>query len=365
VLAVVLLLLWRISDARATSSTTAAAPGPATGSPAAALSRAWSASGSPMPEQVVASGRVIVGSRHGLRALDPATGREVWHYTRTNARLCGLTATDGVAVAVYAKGSSLCDQAVALEADTGIRAWNRNVDFRPDVRLTSTQGHVLAVAPTGVVDLDPTGDNIRWRYDTPKGCRLADARAGSVGMALLLRCSGSAPLQVRLLDAVTGEQHWARDVPAADGSDVQLAGADALVTLVAGDQLRVLAASDGAQLQAIDLPAGSVGTAAETAAGGAVLVWTHGTVLSLDRTTGAVHWQGAALGLPGVQLGARSNSEGSEVTVPEDGAFVVRNPGTGEETARSTVRDLPSGGLTEVIGGTVVYRLPDRVLAFR
>jgi outer membrane protein assembly factor BamB len=364
VLVVVLGLLWRISDARATSSTTAPAPAPITGSPAASLTQAWARSGQPMPEQVVASGRVIVGSRHGLTALDPATGREVWHYTRSNARLCGLTATDGVAVAVYAKGASLCDQAVALEADTGIRAWNRNIDFRPDVRLTSTTGHVLAVAPTGVVDLDPTGDNIRWRYKAPKGCRLADARAGSAGMALLQRCSGSSTLQVRLLDALTGGPHWTRDVPDPDGAPAGVAGSDALVTVVVGDRMLVLAASDGAQLQAVDLPTGDAGTPAEIAAGGAVLVWTHGTVLSLDRSSGAVRWQGPALGLPGVQLGTRSQSPGNQVTVPEDGGFVARDPGTGQESARSTVAGLPTGGLTEVIGRTVVYRLPTRVLGY-
>jgi hypothetical protein len=88
-------------------------------------------------------------------------------------------------------------------------------------------------------------------------------------------------------------------------------------------------------------------------------------VLSLDRSTGEVRWQGPALGLPGVQLGTRSQSPGGEVTVPEDGAFVVRNPGTGEESARSTAADLPTGGRTEVIGATVVYRLPSRVIGYR
>jgi outer membrane protein assembly factor BamB len=365
VLVVVLALLWRGSDARATSSTTAARSAPASGSPAAALSQAWSAGADPLPEQVVQGGRVIVGSRHGLTALDPATGREVWHYTRANARLCGLTATDGVAVAVYAKGG-LCDQAVALHADTGVRAWNRNVDFRPDVRLTSTPGHVLAVAPTGVVDLDPTGDNIRWRYSVPKGCRLADARAGTSGMALLQRCPGSSTLQLRLLDAVSGGPRWTRDLAAPDGGEVRLAGADWLVTVVAGNQLQVLAATDGAQQQSVPLPAGgTAGTPAEIAAGDALLVWAHGTVLSLDRTTGVLRWQGPAVGLPGVQVGGTALPGSGAVVVPEDGAFVVRDPGTGAEAGRSTASGVPTGGTATVVGRSVVYRLADRVLGYR
>ena len=61
--------------------------------------------------------------------------------------------------------------------------------------------------------------------------------------------------------------------------------------------------------------------------------------MSARAWAGAVRWQRPALGLPGVQLGARSQSVGSEVTVPEDGAFVVRDPATGEESARSTAVD--------------------------
>lgn len=360
VLVVVLALLWRTSDARATSSTTATAPAPVTGSPGGSLTQAWSATGSQVPEQLVQGGRVIVGSRHGMTALDPATGREVWHYTRSNARMCGLTATDGVAVAVFSEGG-LCSQAVALHADTGLRAWNRNVDFLPSVRLLSTAGHVLAVAPTGVVDLDPLGDNIRWRYHAPRGCRLVDARPGSTGTALLQTCPGS-PTRLLLLDGITGQQHWAHDVAAA-GTGTRLAGADSVVTAVIGDELRVLSASDGTQLQAIPLPAsGAAAAPSELAAGGPVVVWARGTAFFLDRTTGAVRWQGPALGLPGVQLSGRAPAG---VVVPEDGAFVVRNPDTGAETARSTVSGVPSGGMVAVYGPTVVYRLPDRVLAYR
>jgi outer membrane protein assembly factor BamB len=363
VLVAVLALLWQMSDARATSSTTAARPVPATGTPAPELSEAWSAGGDPLPEQVVQDGRVIVGSRHGITAVDPATGREAWHYTRSNARMCGMTATDDVVVAVYAKGASLCDQAVALHADTGVRAWNRNVDFRPDVRLLSTAGSVLAVAPTGVVDLDPHGDNIRWRYGAPDGCRLADVRAGTAGMALLQRCPGAASLQLRLLDGITGSPRWTRDLPAADGAEVRVAGADAVVSVVSGDKLLVLATGDGAQLDSAVLTGDrDTGPPGETEVAGVVLVWTHGSVFALDHTTGTVTWSRPALGLPGERLGT---APAGTVLVPEDGAFVARDVTTGIETGRSRVRTPAPGGTTAAVGATVVYRLADRVIGYR
>src|SRR5690242_10536000 len=125
-LVVVAALLWRGSDAAATESTTSAPADVPSGTPAGAVSAAWSAAGDPAPERVVESGRVILGSPHGVRALDVATGAEAWHYTRSNARLCGVTVTDGVAVAVF-RTANRCDEGVALDAGTGVRRWTRNM----------------------------------------------------------------------------------------------------------------------------------------------------------------------------------------------------------------------------------------------
>ena len=214
-LVVVATLLWRGSDAAATESTTAEPAGVPVGAPAAAVSEAWSATGDPMPEDVVESGRVLIGSEHGVRALDPRTGEESWHYTRSNARLCDVAVTDGVAVAVF-RTEDRCDEAVALDADTGVRAWTRNVSFGGDVVLDSTSSIVLATAERSLVTLDPNNNNIRWRYEPPERCRILGADAGDAGVALLQRCSGSPAVQLRMLDGFTGDARWSRDLPAPD-----------------------------------------------------------------------------------------------------------------------------------------------------
>ena len=208
-LVVVAALLWRGSDAAATESTTAAPADVPSGTPAGAVSEAWTAAGGPLPESVVEGGRVLVGSPIGVRALDPATGKEAWHYTRANARLCGLTATNGVAVAVF-RTEDRCDEAVALDAGTGVRAWTRSVDFREDATLDSTDQIVLAGTPTGVVTLDPTGNNIRWRYAPPGTCELLGAEVGSAGVAVLQHCDGAAVVRLRLFDGFDGDPHWTR-----------------------------------------------------------------------------------------------------------------------------------------------------------
>lgn len=362
VLAGLVAFLWSISDARATSSTTASRPPAATGTPAAGLTSAWSAPGDPVPEQPVQGGRVIVGSRHGITALDPLSGKQVWHYTRSNARMCDVTAVDGLAVAVFAKPGTLCDEAVALHADTGVRAWTRNVDFRPDARLVSAPGHVVAFAPTGVVDLDPAGDNIRWRWNAPKGCRIAEVTPGTSGTAVLQRCPGTSAARVVLLDALGGTVHWTADVPASAGVPVQLAGADGPISVVAGDRLQLLDASSGALRQSVPLP-GTTNPAAqalETAARGYVLVHAHGMLIAVDQATAASRWQTPALGLPA------ATQEAPGLVVPEAGGFVVRDPATGAERARWHVSpDLAAGGSATVVGRAVVYRLPGRVLGYR
>src|SRR4051794_22732462 len=100
-LAVVATMLWRGSDAAATQSSTADPAGVPLGTPAGRVSQLWSAESDPMPDDVVEEGRIVLAGPHGVRAVDPLTGDEVWHYTRSNARLCGVAVTNGVAVTVF------------------------------------------------------------------------------------------------------------------------------------------------------------------------------------------------------------------------------------------------------------------------
>jgi outer membrane protein assembly factor BamB len=366
VLVVVGTLLWRGSDAAATSSTTAAAPRVAETAPADELAQAWSRSGNPMPRRVVEGGRVLAADPHGVRALDAATGEEAWHYTRANARLCDVTAVDGVAVAVF-RTENRCDEAVALDAATGVRTWTRSVNLRGDATLASTERIVLAASPTGVVTLDPTGNTIRWRYGAPDGCRLLGADVGSTGVAVLQHCSGAPSVQLRLLDGFGGDTLWSRNVAPPDGPPIRLVGADRLVDVVVGDSLLVHSGVDGAVLQDLPLPQGASDSEVlhQAGAGDLALVWVRGTLLALDGTTGTVRWEVPAVGLPAVGAVSAAPPGVASVLVPEDDGFVRRDLATGAEAGRSAADGLAPGGRASVVGPVVVYRLPDRVLGYR
>jgi outer membrane protein assembly factor BamB len=274
-----------------------------------------------------------------------------------------VTATNGVAVAIF-RTANRCDEVVALNAGTGVRAWTRNVNFAADARLTSTDSIVLAVSRGGLATIDPTGDTLRWRYTAPSGCRILDAAAGRSGIALLQRCDSSAPVQLRLLDGFGGSPHWSRDLAGSASSTVRLLGADQLVGVTVGDSARFLAGPDGSAQGSLQLPAGAAETAAQTSAGSTVFLWAAGTLTAFDDTNADVRWSTPALGLPADAPAAAATPK-TAVLVPQGDGFVRRDATTGVESGRSTVAGLPGPGVAAATGTTVIYRLGDRVLGYR
>ena len=354
-LVVVAALLWRNSDAAATQSTTAAPAGVPEGTPADAVSLTWE-DGAPPAGDVVEGGRVILRSAHGVSAVDPATGEAAWGYMRSNARLCGATAIDGVVVAVF-RTEDRCDEAVALDADTGVRTWTRNVSFRGDATIESTTQIVLATSPTGVVTLDPTGNGIRWRDQLPEGCVIDDADVGSAGVAILQTCDDSPTAQLRLLDGFTGDAHWSRDVAVPDDGEIALLGADQLLGLVVGNEVEALSAEDGSTRHT--LPVSGDEAPQQLSVEGAGMFLVDGTLHVLDAPSGEKRWTADARGLPAAP------SESGLLLVPDEDGFSHRDPTSGDEVGRSAADDVPAGGTVSAVGPVVVYRLPDRVLAYR
>jgi outer membrane protein assembly factor BamB len=360
-LVVVAALLWRGSDAAATESTTADPAGVPVGAPAAAVSEAWSVTGNPMPEDVVESGRVLVGSEHGVRALDPRSGEESWHYTRSNARLCDVEVTNGVAVAVF-RTEDRCDEAVALDADTGVRSWTRNVSFAGDVVLESTEAIVLAVAERSLVTLDPNNNNIRWRYEPPERCRILGAEVGDAGVALLQRCSGSPAVQLRLLDGFAGDPRWSRDLPAATDDDVRLLGADRVLGVEVGTDIQLLAGADGAPLRTVP----TADDVQMTSVGVAVLLLTDGMLRAYEPASAQRLWEVPARGLPGAPVVHKDGEDGSVLMVPEATGFVPRDALTGDRRGDpSAADDVPAGGQATPIGPIVVHQVGGEVIAYR
>jgi outer membrane protein assembly factor BamB len=264
-----------------------------------------------------------------------------------------------VAVAVF-RTEDRCDEAVALNAGTGVRAWTRSVTFRGDATLDSTDQIVLAVSPGGVVTLDPNGNNIRWRYAPPEQCELLGAEVGSAGVAVLQYCSGAADVRLRLFDGFEGDPHWTRDLPARDGAEIRLLGADGMVGVLVDDEFQGHSPADGTILQRIPVAEGD--DVQQVTAGTVTLVRVGATLSALDTASGRQLWSAPAIGLPSPRDLA---DPAGPLPVPESDAFALRDPATGRELGRYAATGLPEGGMAAVVGEVVVHRLADRVLGFR
>jgi len=329
------------SDAAKTDVRTAAGPPEGSSEPLATqLEALWSTDSADDDQrtddqQTVASGTVITSSERGVRGLDPLTGEERWHYLRSNATMCDLTVLDDVVVAIY-RTTGRCNEAVALEAGTGVRRWYRNVGFSDGLSLLGSGTTALAATPGGIAVLDAVGNSIRWRYNPPQGCELSSIGIGINGVVVLERCrTGTTWLAAFALDS--GDQQWRVAPPP---GEVIVLGADGVISLLAGQQLTILSARDGSELSTVVPDSARSETAASMFAGqpgggGVPLVHVAGRLYAIDPVTGAQLWSVAASGLPADgDLG---------VVVPEAGAFVTRNLLTGQEITRSVVTgDTPA-----------------------
>lgn len=319
------------SDAANTDVRTAAdPPNASSGLLAEQLGPLWSTESAVDDQRTLASATVITSNEHGVRGLDPRTGEQRWHYLRSNATMCDLTVLDDVVVAIF-RTAGRCNEAVALEAGSGVRRWYRNVGFSERLSLLGSGTAALAATPGGIAVLDAVGNSIRWRYNPPQGCELSSIGIGANGVVVLERCT-TGTTWLAEFELYSGQQQWRVAPPP---GEVTVLGADGVVSLLVGQGLTILSPRDGSLLSSLGAPAGaaeSPASAATMVAGqaggrGVPLVYLEGRLYAIDPASGALLWSVAATGLPaGSDFG---------VVVPEDGAFVTRNPVTGAELTRS------------------------------
>jgi outer membrane protein assembly factor BamB len=297
----------------------------------------WSSDDAVDDQRIVAGSTVITTTDRGVRGLDAQTGEERWHYLRSNATMCDFTVLENAVVAIF-RTTGRCNEAVALEADSGVRRWYRNVDFSERLSLLGSGTAALAATLGGIAVMDAVGNSIRWRYNPPEGCELSSIGIGSSGVVVLERCE-TGTTWLAEFELYSGEQQWR--VPPPPG-DITVLGADGIVSLLVGQQLMTLSARTGETLSTLTTDVGSDESAAAAFAGqpggrGVPLVYVSGRVFAFDPSTGEQLWSVAATGLPA--------TSDAGLVVPEPGAFVVRSPLTGQEISRSLVSGEGPEGL--------------------
>jgi outer membrane protein assembly factor BamB len=166
----------RLFGAGVDSRTVAGVPA-ATPAPPAALDDAWLATPSG-PVAGIVGGVALVRDRAGVRTLDVRTGRAAWHHIRAGWSLAGLGSAAGGSVVVglfFRDGDAL---AIAFDAATGTRRWQREVDA-VDAQVTGS-GNVVLLVPRGrpapVLALDARTGELRWAWRPANaGCAVMSA----------------------------------------------------------------------------------------------------------------------------------------------------------------------------------------------
>ncbi|GIJ58760.1 outer membrane protein assembly factor BamB family protein [Virgisporangium aurantiacum] len=150
------------TDARTVAAVPAAEAAPPPG-----LATAWQATPSG-PVAGVAGNVVLLRERAGVRTLDVRTGRAAWHHLRSGRSLVGLgpAAGGGLVVGLWqGDGETL---AIAFDAYTGKRRWQRTVDApAADHQVTGSAGLVVLVPrgkPAPVLALDVRTGERRWAW---------------------------------------------------------------------------------------------------------------------------------------------------------------------------------------------------------
>ena len=234
VVAVVAWTWWR-APARGVDHVVADAPIAASPAPAAvpaSLTEVWSADAPNSTAPFTVDGLAIAADDHGVTAIDPGTGDEVWSYHR-DIPLCEAMISDGRVVAVF-RGPAGCGEVTALNAGDGSYAGTRrglSSDEVEPVRSNDRAG----VRDDRMVEL--------WRDDLVRtveygdveasaepgmqphpGCAIADALTRGDVLAVVNDCPDGHRL---VLQEVTPEESRTPEVH----SDVELPGPARLVAI--------------------------------------------------------------------------------------------------------------------------------------
>ena len=173
-------------------------------------------------------------------------------------------------------------------------------------------------------------------------------------------------MRLRLFDGFEGNAHWTRDLPAAEGAEVRLLGADGLLGVAGRRGVAALSPADGGALRAAACPAAPATRSSRSPAGGVALVRIGGTLTALDTGDRAARsGRRPALGLPSAP---EPGADPADALLVPDGRR-LRPPGPGHRRTSSAgrrgVRPARGRQRPSSVGDVVVHRLADRVLGYR
>ena len=380
VVAVVGVLIWWNSDARATISRPAPAPAAtitAARAVPANLRQLWTAPSPRTDEPVIVASTVVTGDGHEMVGRDPNTGQQRWTFAR-DRDLCAVTWVYDLAVAAY-PDSRGCGQISTVEARTGNRGPTRSSYADKQITLSTNGTTVLAAGRTRIEmwrsDMVRTlayGDidapiNPPVPPDPP--CQFLSTAASSSAASVLETCSSFPDVRLTLLkvskEDVEPEEKYVQQPGLKPDSAARVLAVSDLRTAVylPIPQPRVVVYDEtGHETASTLLPRQPGPDIAVSRAGDVITVWTGDSVSVLDGSSLAFRYTiaaGSAVPLgPGEMMADR-------LLIPVTGGIGVYEPKTGTFERMIPVDRGNVGGpiVPGVVGTTVVEQRGGTVVA--
>lgn len=380
VIIVAVTVVWLRSDARGAISVTADTTLPPLATSMAlpaALEKIWEAPSAQSPAPITVGNAVVTADGSDVIGRDPATGDEVWRYSR-NIPLCGAIGAFDRVVAVYQDDRG-CSQVTSLVADTGYRKDQRSSDADDAVTLSTDGTHLVSLGDSrmelwrsdlvrtleyGRVDAPVNPNKQPWA-----GCELLDAASSSSRVSVLQTCPGDASNRLTVLDPSPKDSQEPQEfgsvvLPDSVGAHiVAVSGEKTALFLPAGDgTVSRIAVFDGVGTALVSYPvSGTVSELETTQSDQNLITWWNGTqTLKLNTTDLSVTWILSGTSGPGRMVAG-------QLLVPVPSGIAVINPEDGSVKRMISVDrgEVTTPVLLAGAGDTLIEQYNGNVVAVR
>lgn len=119
------------------------------GTPAATLHKVATYDG----KATLIGGAVVIETRDGAEGRDAVTGERIWSYDRTDLPVCARGYNQSRIFLGYGAGGQ-CDEAIAIEAGSGQRAWQRTIESEGANRIAFGTDSIISVGARKIISYD-------------------------------------------------------------------------------------------------------------------------------------------------------------------------------------------------------------------
>jgi len=341
------------------STTAVAVP---TGEPAATLHKVATYDG----KATLIGGVIVVDTSTGAKGVDAVTGKKVWSYERTDLPVCARGYNNTRVFLVYG-ADGLCDEAIALEASSGARAWQRTIEADAQNSIAFGTDSMISVTTTQIIAYEQLTGFALFTLDADTGSTSTSGAGGSTSSGDCVFAAASAGPIVNVLQKcrASASDPWVYALLAEDSQDgkarevghavLKLANPQLVASFLNGAGLvtdgTALYIAGGGRTDTMAVTGISVTDASQLrvlSGGGFDLITTGIAVYRVPPGTSAPEWQ--------VPTSAYPTMHGAEVATISDDVVRIYAAENGTLTTQSTFADpvaVGSGTTVAAVGNLV------------